>query len=236
MTKLTADRIRHEFGLTICEKIIPWGCKWNKNVYKNGKILFKKGSKYKADRLLSKNTGEVKGITIHNTDGDADAETYTRATFPNQNMLSSRVHFYVDDREIWQNLKETEVGWHAGDGRGDGNDTTISIEILIKGLSVKDGIKAEENGAKLCALLLKKYNLAIKDVYSHKDWSGKICPINILPHWNFFLENVKTHLDILNNNKTLYRVQVGAFENIDNAENLLTKLKKEGYYGFIKKD
>lgn len=235
MAKLKPDNIRYEFGLKICEKIIPWASKWNKDVYKNGKLIFKKGSKYKADRLLSNNTGKVKGITIHNTDGNANAETYTRATFPNQNMLSSRVHFYVDDREIWQNLKETEVGWHAGDGYGDGNETTISIEILLKGQSVKDGIKAEENGAKLCALLLKKYNLTIKDVYTHKHWNGKNCPINILAHWGSFLKNIETHLATLNNDKYLYRVQVGAFENPSNAQNLLKKLEKTGFNGFIKK-
>ena len=33
--------------------------------------------------------------------------------------------------------------------------------------------------------------------------------------------------------KTLYRVQVGAFANEQNAKNLLAKLKKAGFEGFI---
>lgn len=236
MAKLKPDKVRYKFGLKICEKIIPWNAKWKKNVYKNGKLLFKKGAKYKADRLLSSNTGKVKGITIHNTDGNADAETYTRATFPNQNMLSSRVHFYVDDKEIWQNLRENEVGWHAGDGRGPGNDTTISIEILLKGRAVADGQKAEDNGARLTAILLKKYNLTIDDIYTHRDWSGKNCPINILPRWDEFLDNVQGYLDVLNHDNWLYKVQVGAFKNRDNAEKLLDNLKKSGFDGFIKRE
>lgn len=109
-------------------------------------------------------------------------------------MLSSRVHYYIDDKEIWQNLREDEVGWHAGDGRGPGNETTISLEIITKGKIIKDEIKAEDNGAKLCAILLDKYNLSIKDVYTHKYWSGKNCPINILPRWNDFLNKVQFHL------------------------------------------
>ena len=233
MTKLKADKVKYEFGLAICEKIIPWGSKWSKDVYINGKLIYKKGQKYKADKYLSKNTGIIRGITIHNSDGNADAETYTRATFPNQNMLSSRVHFYVDDREIWQNLKENEVGWHAGDGNGEGNDTTISIEILLKGRAVLDGKKAEDNGAKLCAILLYKYNLNIKNIYSHKHWSNKNCPINILPHWDEFLDAVNKHLSTLIREELLYRVQVGAFKNKDNAEILLQELKSAGFNGYI---
>ena len=33
--------------------------------------------------------------------------------------------------------------------------------------------------------------------------------------------------------KTIYRVQVGAFSNKQNAENLLAKLKQAGFEGYI---
>lgn len=205
MTKLKPDRIISSNGILIQEKIIPWGTKWKKNVYQNGKLIYRKGNKYKADRLLSNNTGIVKGITIHNTDGNADAETYTRATYPNQNMLSSRVHYYVDDKEIWQNLRDNEVGWHAGDGSGPGNDTTISIEIILKGNKVKDGNRSEDQGARLCAILLAKYNLSIKDIYTHKHWNNKNCPSNIIPRWTSFLNNVQKHLNTIKlNNEIIY--------------------------------
>jgi cell division septation protein DedD len=36
-------------------------------------------------------------------------------------------------------------------------------------------------------------------------------------------------------NPTIYRVQVGAFSNEQNAKNLLAKLKKAGFDGFITK-
>ena len=227
------DKIRNEYGLQIYEKIIPWGTKWNKDVYLNGKIAYKKGSKYKADRLLSSGTGVVKGITIHNTGGNADAETYTRATFPNQNMLSTRVHYFVDDKEIWQNLREDEVGWHAGDGSGPGNDTTIAIEIILEGNKVINGTKSEDQGARLCAILLKKHNLELKDIYTHNYWSGKNCPINILYRWDDFLDKVQYHLlDIGTEKEKFYRVQVGAFKEKENAEKLLQELKNAGFGGY----
>ena len=132
MAKLTPDATRTEHGLVINEKIIPWGAVWPKD---SG--AYKKGAQYKADRLLSGGTGKVKGVTIHNTNDlknvEEDAEQYTRATWPNGNMNDARVHYYVDDINAWQNLREDEVGWHAGDGRKatGGNETTISIEIIM---------------------------------------------------------------------------------------------------------
>lgn len=186
---LTPDKTRVEHGLTIHEKIIPWGAVWTKNYGK-----YTKGTKYKADRLLSGGTGKVAGVTIHNTDGGADAETYTRATYPNQNMKDCRVHYYVDDVEAWQNLLETEVGWHAGDGRGNGNETTISIEIIMRGKAIKSDEASEDNGAKLAAILLVRHGLDIDKLYKHKDWSGKQCPLYIIPHWDAFKAKVQAYM------------------------------------------
>lgn len=186
---LTPDKTRVEHGLTIHEKIIPWGAVWNKNYGS-----YTKGSQYKADRLLSNGTGKVRGVTIHNTEGSANAETYTRATYPNQNMKDVRVHYYVDDHEAWQNLKENEVGWHAADGRGNGNETTIAIEIPMKGKAIANDTAAELNGAKLAAILLVRHGLTVEQLYKHKDWSGKQCPIYILPHWDTFKGRVQKYM------------------------------------------
>jgi hypothetical protein len=186
---LTPDKTRVEHGLTIHEKIIPWGAVWTKNYGS-----YTKGTKYKADRLLSGGTGKAAGVTIHNTGGGANAETYTRATYPNQNMKDSRVHYYVDDVEAWQNLLETEVGWHAGDGRGNGNETTISIEIIMRGKAIKSDETSEDNGAKLAAILLVRHSLGIDKLYKHKDWSGKQCPLYIIPHWDAFKAKVQAYM------------------------------------------
>lgn len=208
MAKLIADKVRIEHGLTINEKIIPWGAKWTKAANE-----FKVGDNYKADRKLSKGTGEVKGITIHNTTDlknvDEDAEQYTRATYPNQNMNDARVHYYIDDVNAWQNLREDEVGWHAGDGLGEGNETTIAIEIIMDGSGSKEDIKAEDNGALLAAILLVRHNLTIDKMYPHKKWSGKQCPLYILPHWEDFKKKVIKNIEIIrqqsSNNNTIIK-------------------------------
>lgn len=196
---LTPDATRIENDVKINEKIIPWGAVWFKD---SGS--YKKGSKYKADRFLFGGTGNVQGVTIHNTSAAANAETNTRATYPNQNVKDARVHYYVDDVEAWQNLAENEVGWHAGDGRGAGNETTVGIEILMCGAAVKNDAKAEDNGARLAAAILTRHGLTVDQLYTHNHWMGlpdsiltgkpKNCPLYILPHWQDFKTKVKAYM------------------------------------------
>lgn len=194
MAKLTADSTYKIQSLTVNVKKIPFGTKWRKDCGN-----FRKGDLYKADRLMSSGSGKILGITIHNTGNSADAETYTRATF-NQNMNSSRVHFYVDSKEAWQNLEENEVGWHAGTGdRSLGNDSYMAIEIIMGSERGETDRLSEQNGALLTAYLLHKHKLTVNDVVTHKHWSGKSCPVYILPHWDEFIALVKKKYDELAN-------------------------------------
>lgn len=140
--------------------------------------------------MPGKRTGLV-GITVHNTDkigvsGTTMSEQYTRATV-NGNMGDVRVHFYVDDKEAWQNLPLESAGWHAADGNGNGNMKTIAIECIMDGSGSASSKKAEENCARLVAHLLDKYTLSDNAIYSHNHWySKKYCPAYILPHWEDF--------------------------------------------------
>ncbi|MCB6585585.1 N-acetylmuramoyl-L-alanine amidase, partial [Streptococcus gordonii] len=67
-----------------------------------------------------------------------------------------------------------EVAYHAGDGYGMGNDSTIAIEICEN----KDGnyAQAEKNAVKLTARILYDNGLPATAIKMHKDWSGKNCP------------------------------------------------------------
>lgn len=158
---------------------------------------------------------QVKSKHYPDTDPRTAAhELYTRATWPNGNMNDARVHYYVDDINAWQNLREDEVGWHAGDGRKatGGNETTLSIEIIMDGTGSKEDRKAEENGVLLAALLLKKHGLSVNELYTHNHWMGhpdsivqgarKNCPLYILPHWAQFKQKVAAKLTELNGGAT----------------------------------
>lgn len=150
-------------------------------------------------------TGKILGITIHNT-GDipkplagikSAAEQYVLATY-NGNMGGSMVHYYVSPNVVWQLLSDNEQGWHSGSGnatkignRGTaigGNVDTIAIEC------VSNSAGAEETTAILAAYLCDKYGLdPMRDIYTHKFWSGKQCPIWILPKWGSFLNKIKSY-------------------------------------------
>lgn len=311
--------------IQIKQKIIPDSARATKDVCS----YIKKGQPMKPCLKLNNGTGKPKGITIHNTDEikvspeTTPAEQYTRATYPNGNMNGVVVHFYVCRDDIWQNLDETERGWHAADGssrrkdhRGGqtgGNIDTIAIECI------GDSKESETTVAKLTAYLCKKYGLdPAQDVYTHNYWMygkdeaapgvRKNCPIYILPHWSNFLASIQKYCDdvssnpkvpttspyeataivndpnaplnvrkgpgvdygviggfpngtkveitgkcsngwyqinyggstgyvngaLLTNSKaTTYKVQVGAFNNKDNAEAQADKLKKDGYDTYI---
>ena len=163
--------------------------------------------------------GKIIGVTIHNTSwittasGTTPAEQYTRATV-NGNMNDVRVHYYVDNTCVWQNLPLTLSGWHAADGSGNGNRRTIAIECIMSSAYNSTDKKSEDNAAKLVAALLKKYNLTIDHLYTHTHWlnvrdgkSGsvdylntaknpyKTCPLYILPHWSAFKSKVQSYMN-----------------------------------------
>ena len=176
-------------GVAVKEKIIPDGTKW-KDYAKAQRSGFSAGSLYKKQKKLSNNTGEVKFVTIHNTDDlenvEDDAEQYTRATY-NENMNSVRIHFYVDDLGAWQNLRagtgmcandplhSAEVSWHAGDGStvDGGNMTSLSMEIIMNGKNCVQDEKAKDNGARLSAWLLWKNGLSTDQLVTHTYWVNK---------------------------------------------------------------
>lgn len=175
-------------GVKVYEKIIPDGSRWN-DAKKAQNAGFAANALYKKNQKLSGGTGKVKWITIHNTADLAnvydDAEQYTRATY-NENMKSTRVHFYVDDVGAWQNLKagtgekhdpvgSAEVGWHAGDGSvsDGGNMTSLALEIIMGSKTASEDAKAKDNGARLAAWLLYKHGLSVDRLVSHTYWVNK---------------------------------------------------------------
>lgn len=176
-------------GVTINEKIIPDGTVW-KDAQKAKKAGFSgAGAAYKRGQRLSGGTGRAQSVTIHNTNDLAnvydDGEQYTRATY-NENMNSSRVHFYTDDTGAWQNLKAgtgitaadpigaAEVSWHSGDGSvaDGGNMTSLSIEIIMNETPAHDDT-ARDNGARLAAWLLWRHGLSIDKLVTHTYWVNK---------------------------------------------------------------
>ncbi|MBM7717225.1 N-acetylmuramoyl-L-alanine amidase CwlA [Bacillus thermophilus] len=137
-----------------------------------------------------------KYITIHqtgNTNRGANAQAHANI----QTRLNPRQaswHYQVDDKEIIQSFPDGVKCWHATDGKGPGNTTSIAIEICIN--SDGDYKKAVQNAAELTKHLLAKHGLGIDRVKQHRDWYPKNCPAQLRAGykgitWQDFINMVK---------------------------------------------
>ncbi|MBR7148659.1 MAG: N-acetylmuramoyl-L-alanine amidase [Firmicutes bacterium] len=106
-------------------------------------------------------------------------------------------HYTVDDHEIYQHLPDNEVGFHAGDRLEEfgGNVCGIGIELCVN--SDGDFETTLKNAAKLAARLMDVYDLKMKDLTMHQDYSGKNCPQTLIEseRWDEFCDMVKKELD-----------------------------------------
>ena len=168
-------------------------------------------------------------IVVHNTANDASARNEISYMISNDQEVS--FHYAVDDKEVVQGIPENRNAWHSGDGdKGKGNREGIAIEICYSKSGGDKFTKAEKNAVDLIVDILKKYNWGVNKVTKHQDYSGKYCPHRTLDNgWDRFIKMIEAKL-----NSKLYRVQVGAFANRENAERLLNELKYKGYSAFIK--
>lgn len=169
-------------------------------------------------------------ITIHNTANDASAKN--EASYCRNNNYEVSFHYAVDDVEAIQVLPLNRNGWHAGDGNGQGNRSSIGIEICYSRSGGDKFIKAEQNCAKLVAKLLKDFGWGIEKVRTHQSWSGKYCPHRTLDMgWNRFINMIKAELNGGNSTNVvgdeIYRVrkswanvesQKGAYKDLNNAK------------------
>lgn len=139
------------------------------------------------------------GVTIHNTDNfKAGAGAKNHGTYLQNSGSTAQAswHYAVDDEMIVQSIPDNEVAWSAGDGYGNGNMTTIAIEICVNPDSNLE--KATDNAAWLAAQKLKEQGLDHQSLYQHHDWSGKNCPSQIRAgkpyNWAKFVSKVKHYL------------------------------------------
>ncbi len=131
-------------------------------------------------------------ITVHNTaNKNADAMQHARAL--NNGVLRCNWHFTVDPYITIQHLPLDETGKHADRG-GPGDKYSIGIEMCEKrGQSLA---KTFDRTAKLCAWLMYKEGIPLRNVVPHYYWTGKQCPRHLLDNgrpgykWSWFISRV----------------------------------------------
>ena len=174
----------------------------------------------------------VQYIVIHDTGNTTDSAKANANYFQVDRKASA--HYFVDDNSIFQVVEETNGAWHCGDGSGKygiNNKNSIGIEMCRANNTVT--ATTEANTIELVKSLMKKYNVPAERVVRHYDASRKNCPssfsANNWDRWN----KLKAKLVELPQANRIFRVQVGAFGQEDNAKAMLEKLKQAGFDGII---
>ena len=203
----------------------------------------------------------VKGLMLHSVGcSQPSASVFIRQWNTSTPAREACVHGFIDANtgDVYKALPWNHRGWHAG---GTANNTHIGVEMCepdcIKytsgaNFTCSDTARAKQmvtrtynSAVELFALLCKEYGLnpladgviiAHNEGYkrgvasNHADpehlWKGLNLPYTM----DGFRKDVNAAM-----NPTYYRVQVGAFRNKQNAENLLARLKQAGFEGFITK-
>ena len=217
------------------------------------KSILTKNPCYKAG-----NTIKIKGIMLHSV-GCPQPSAMAFVNSWNKESAKVCVHGFIDGNtgEVCQTLPWNYKGWHCG---GSANMSHISIEMCepdcITYTSGANFTCSNKNKAK--NTLKTTYNSAV-DLFAYLCVTYDLDPLKegvIISHAEGYKRGVASnhadpaHLwDKLGTgytmdgfrkdvkaamNKTMYRVQVGAFTNKKNAENLLAKLKQAGFDGYIK--
>lgn len=148
----------------------------------------------------------------------------------------------------YQTLPWNMKGWHAG--KSAGNDGYIGFEICEDALVDKNYFNAVyKEACELTAYLCKMFNLdPMKDgvIICHKEGYSRGVASNHADVLHWFNNHGKTMSDVRRDVKALmgnsdaalmgdklYRVQCGAFSILDNAKQLVDKLKALGYYTYL---
>lgn len=135
-----------------------------------------------------------RSITVHNTSNTnsrADASAHSRFirnngfyTLPSGKKNWVSWHFSVDDVRAIKHLPLSERAFHAGPA----NAESIAIEVCMH--REIDQPAANARAARLVAALLFDFRLGKEAIRSHKSWTGKACPVLLLPRWTGFVDEV----------------------------------------------
>lgn len=125
--------------------------------------------------------------------------------------------------EIFRCVPDDEMAYAAANN----NRGVIHIEVCHPDSSGKFTAAAVTALGELVRSLMKKYSISAENVVRHYDLTGKLCPL-------FYVED--SRWAVLKKSITaqkLYRVQIGAFSDKNNAEEYKKKAEAAGFTAFV---
>ena len=144
--------------------------------------------------------GTVRYIVIHYTANNGDT-AFGNASYFAQNAVSASAHYFVDENEAWQSVKDGDTAFHCGAKHYRHPECRNGNAIGVELCSRKSGggkyyfkAETEDRAAELVKSLMKKYGIDTNHVLRHYDVTGKNCPapfVEDITKWQNFKNNLK---------------------------------------------
>lgn len=139
------------------------------------------------------NNKQNKYIVIHYVGAVSTAKANAEYFYAVNRRASA--HYFVDENEIYQVVKESDSAWHCGTTgkyyNNCRNSNSIGIEMCCFNnngtLDISE--KVINNTVELTKQLMSKYNIPVENVIRHYDVTHKCCPapfVNNSNRWNDF--------------------------------------------------
>ena len=128
-------------------------------------------------------SSSIEWIVMHYTAASRDDKAKNNALYFKNNVLESSAHYFVDDDEIYQSVKDEDTAYHCGAHQYVHpicrNNNSIGVEMCghHKGDEIYASKETLFNAAKLVSELCNKYKIPLDHVIRHYDVTGKLCPI-----------------------------------------------------------
>lgn len=181
-------------------------------------------------------TSNIKYIVIHYTANDGDTAK-NNADYFNRAGIESSAHYFVDENEVWQSVKDIDTAYHCGTTGTYKhpycrNTNSIGVELCSRkdingNYYFKDA--TVKNAAELTKELMVKYSIPATNVIRHYDVTGKVCPapmVNDVSLWNKFKDMISTPAKKLEtSNDIIWELMHGKYKvKIDDVKRAITAL------------
>lgn len=171
---------------------------------------------------------KVKYLVIHYTSNNGDTAKNNADYFAREKVGAS-AHYFCDESEIWQSVKDTDTAWHCGaktykhpECR---NNNSIGIEICMNDKNGKVRQGSIDTAAELARYLMKRYGILLANVVMHNQVTGKNCPAPMVSDpalWDAFKKSLIKEEDD--------EVRYKYYDDMpDWAQPTVSKLVKKGY-------
>mgnify|MGYP001771152835 FL=1 len=122
-------------------------------------------------------TQPIEYIVVHYTANKGDTAQNNLDYFA-RTKTGSSAHYFVDENEVCQSVKDTDVAWHCGSNNPRHpycrNANSIGIEMCNSVGGVPEAVRART--ADFVRQKMKEYGLDVNHVLRHYDATGKRCP------------------------------------------------------------